>query len=83
MNEDFEQVMGDTMFVASLVADLIKVRITGDDIQLFCRHGTQGSHYLDSRKHLHERLFSCPGHDLPARLEHRVSREPEIQQLFG
>lgn len=27
MNEDFEQVMGDTMFVASLVADLIKVRI--------------------------------------------------------
>lgn len=26
MNEDFEQVMGDTMFVASLVADLIKVR---------------------------------------------------------
>ena len=25
MNEDFEQVMGDTMFVASLVADLIKV----------------------------------------------------------
>lgn len=35
MNEDLEQVMGDTMFVASLVADLIKVRV--DSFARFAR----------------------------------------------